>query len=629
MKNLYTTILTLFLSVSIAALTAQDTVYYEDFEDGMPPEYSLFDLDGNTPHPNVGEYTQAWIVLGGAASSTSWYSPVGTSNDWMITGAIELPDLQNPENQIRISWEDYAPDENYLDGYKVMITTKAAHPDSFETELFSINAAGNDPDFTARSVNISEYAGDSVYIAFVNNSVDKFRLYIDNISITRVPQFGLNPVNVINPRYNSGPDVEVGIEFYSIGYTDVQSFQYVFDNGVDEPDTVSIDNTSLEYLESGVWNHAQTVSGRDTLQCDITIISVNGEDVPDATYTEPINVYDESETSARRPMVETFTSSSCAPCKPGNENLHGILDELINPPVVLKWQQNFPGNGDPYCTSETINRRGFYGINAIPNTNVDGTYFDDNTNFITESDITGAREFGALLDIEAQYVLDPDDHSIRVFGTVMARVPLWDGNRLMIAVKELTTTNNVTTNGETEFFDVVKKVLPDLDGTSLPAMEPGDEFSFDMTYTFPGDYRLPANGLPANRIDLETEHSVEEFTDLAASVWVEYPEDRQILAANEADEATAVEDIAELEEYSLSPNPVVYNDLRLSMTLKESSEILLEVYNISGQPVWNKDLGLKSGTMQIALPTNTLPAGPYFIKVRVGEQAFVDRFVKQ
>ena len=42
-----------------------------------------------------------------------------------------------------------------------------------------------------------------------------------------------------------------------------------------------------------------------------------------------------------------------------------------------------------------------------------------------------------------------------------------------------------------------------------------------VTYTFQGNYRLPSNGQAANIIDHTKEHSVENFENLRAVVWIQ------------------------------------------------------------------------------------------------------------
>ena len=83
--------------MSIVTLQAQ-TIYSQDFENGMPSDITLIDVDGLTPATNVAAYSAAWTAANPAsgngtqiAVSNSWYSPAGTADDWMILPVQNIP----------------------------------------------------------------------------------------------------------------------------------------------------------------------------------------------------------------------------------------------------------------------------------------------------------------------------------------------------------------------------------------------------------------------------------------------------------------------------------------------------------------------------------------------------------
>ena len=51
-------------------------------------------------------------------------------------------------------------------------------------------------------------------------------------------------------------------------------------------------------------------------------------------------------------------------------------------------------------------------------------------------------------------------------------------------------------------------------GIDVGGTKAGETRDFDYTFEFKGDYRLPADGQEANRINFETEHSIENFDNL-------------------------------------------------------------------------------------------------------------------
>src|SRR5690606_30829799 len=106
------------------------------------------------------------------------------------------------------------------------------------------------------------------------------------------------------------------------------------------------------------------------------------------------------------------------------------------------------------------------------------------------------------------------------------------GLRLYTAIVEKYTDNNVATNGEVDFYDVMKKMVPDINGQLIGPFTKGVPVFKTMSYTFNGAYRLPPNGLAGNRINHASEHSVEEFSDLSVVAWIQDPATKKVLQSS-------------------------------------------------------------------------------------------------
>lgn len=175
------------------------------------------------------------------------------------------------------------------------------------------------------------------------------------------------------------------------------------------------------------------------------------------------------------PVFEIFTSSTCPPCKPGNEIYHGVVDPKPKSEYVeLKYQQNFPGTGDPYCTAETQSRRSsYYGINSIPRMEIDGGW-DKNAQSFTNSLYTSAKAVAAEYKMSGAFTQTGNTITARVKYSPLTPAAAAIGAKLHVVIVETKTVQNIKSNGETEFFNVVKKMLPNQNGTSLPAMTVGN-----------------------------------------------------------------------------------------------------------------------------------------------------------
>lgn len=182
------------------------TIFQEDFDGiggptaggagtySFPSGWLKMSVDNLTPHANVSYVNEAWErredfannVADSAAFSTSWYNPAGTANDWMWTPPISIG-----ANGM-LNWNAVTYDPLFRDGYEVRIMVAPDVPTggtgvignmiTNSTVLFSTPAENTA--WTARNVSLAAYAGQTVRIAFRNNSIDKFLLLIDDVVVT-------------------------------------------------------------------------------------------------------------------------------------------------------------------------------------------------------------------------------------------------------------------------------------------------------------------------------------------------------------------------------------------------------------------------------------------------------------
>lgn len=274
---------------------AQTVIFSEDFEVATTPVGSVgfSTLPAGWLSVNVDQAptyytdftTNAWLrsnsAAGGTASirSTSWNtnSPISSSDDWVWTPAISLPNTTG----LFLEWEAAATDVDYRDGYEVRIMVGTAPNGSAgnignmianSTVLYSIGS--ENASYTSRSVDISLYANNTVYIGFRNNSYDKNMLEIDNIKVVEKEQFDIAasslsfgeysivPVNQIQPFTISGGVKNVGlntltniagtINIYNSGGTLVQTLYST--NSIS-----SLTANSTATLQFGTWTPPSNV----------------------------------------------------------------------------------------------------------------------------------------------------------------------------------------------------------------------------------------------------------------------------------------------------------------------------------------------------------------------------------
>ena len=135
--------------------------------------------------------------------------------------------------------------------------------------------------------------------------------------------------------------------------------------------------------------------------------------------------------------------------------------------VVVKYQMNWPGDGDIYYTQEGADRRYYYGVSAVPSLFLGGSVATI-ANPISETDLitpyNNEISKPAFFDLSATHQID--GNKISVQANILPYVNA-ENFTVHMAVIENETTGNVGSNGETSFKNVMMKMLPNAQGTNF------------------------------------------------------------------------------------------------------------------------------------------------------------------
>lgn len=179
------------LMAAQGSVWAQNVVYYsQDFQvDTKPAELTYYDGDGNELADGLvgtGLECGTWHIIRMNAGdpnklmgSASTFTTPGKANDWMVT-----PQIKIYGTGAKLAWKAMAASNIKRDGYKVYVSTKGYAMEDFETEpIFSIDAEVGGT-LQSHEVSLDKYAGQTIYIAFVNDSYDKYVLCVDDIVVS-------------------------------------------------------------------------------------------------------------------------------------------------------------------------------------------------------------------------------------------------------------------------------------------------------------------------------------------------------------------------------------------------------------------------------------------------------------
>lgn len=187
-------LITVFTLAFASFTFSQSEILNEGFDSGIPATWTLIDVDQQIPNAQVSEYTNAWIAKPDpdstsniTASSTSFYSPEGQANKWLITPAITLGTYGN-----YLTYKAKSYDPSYPDNYKILISTGNQITDFQDTVALIVQET---PYWIDREFSLdSTFNGQTVYIAFVNTTNDGYSLFLDDVIVRKE-----DPLSIQNP----------------------------------------------------------------------------------------------------------------------------------------------------------------------------------------------------------------------------------------------------------------------------------------------------------------------------------------------------------------------------------------------------------------------------------------------
>jgi len=338
-----------------------------------------------------------------------------------------------------------------------------------------------------------------------------------------------------------------------------------------------------------------------------------------------ISAFSFGQTVQRTPLYETFTSSTCPPCKPGNEHLEGLLDQPVNEGkfTSLKYQMSWPGTGDPYYTNEGGNRRSFYAVSSVPRLCLDGG-FDASPTGLSQTDMDAAYAIPAVVELDSYFQIDEASQTVdvQIIVTALEELASSGGLFLHCAIFEKKTTGNIKSNGETEFEHVMKKMLPSSGGTYVGGMDADEVKEFEMSYTFNGDYVLPPNA--DDPVNHAVEHSVEEFSDLGVVVWLQRSSTREVYQSMYAKDGVLSIYDTELTttktELTVYPNPADQQAKVVYALPASVNTGQIVITDFTGKIIRNLTVASTTDSHQtFAFDTHDLANGIYFVSLSTND----------
>ncbi len=206
-----------------------------------------------------------------------------------------------------------------------------------------------------------------------------------------------------------------------------------------------------------------------------------------------INIFSFAQTQ-RLVLAEEFTNASCGPCASQNPAFDALLQQNTDKVTSIKYHMSWPGP-DPMYSQNTVDnnaRRSVYGINSVPHVQMDGSWWDGMPSQVNQARINSAYARPSAFEMQVQHQLIDNDQKIYVKTLIRATEDVNVSNlRLFVVVieKHIHFNSPPGYNGEKDFYNVMKKILPDKNGYKLSSnISNGEYFLVENTWELANVY---------------------------------------------------------------------------------------------------------------------------------------------
>lgn len=188
----------------------------------------------------------------------------------------------------------------------------------------------------------------------------------------------------------------------------------------------------------------------------------------------------------RLSVLEEFTSATCPPCVTAGLVLKDVIMPSNNV-VSVRFHMNWPAPNDPWNLdnpTDNDSRRNYYAVSGIPDGYLNGkkTSVTDRNTLLNAIKADNAKKAPIEVVVTDAKTTDGGNVTVKIKTNVDLKT-----HKLHVAVvtyfaemPDLPQTL-ANSNGETEFYDAMNKMLPNAGGTSL-SMAANEEKTFNFTY---------------------------------------------------------------------------------------------------------------------------------------------------
>jgi len=176
--------------------------------------------------------------------------------------------------------------------------------------------------------------------------------------------------------------------------------------------------------------------------------------------------------SQRLVLLEEFTQASCGPCASWNPTIMGIINQYPDKITAIMYHTSWPGT-DPMYNHNPVDanaRVDYYGVNAVPHSVLDGNFYSGHPQGWNANSVLTRAAVPSPFEMDLQQTVSQAQDSvfltllIKATGDVSGELKA----HMVVIEKHVKFTSPPGSNGEKDFYFVMKKLLPTKAGTILP-----------------------------------------------------------------------------------------------------------------------------------------------------------------
>lgn len=626
------------LSISALLLTGMafgQTILLEDFESGLPVSWS-----------QVTSATDGGYLAGTSASlsSTNW-TISGTNNtdivatnddgcnctknlDRLIAPAVDLSSVSGA----RLSVDLFFNRGTYQNKTEKVFIEVSTDGGTNWTNLSGATGLAGEADWRTELVDLTAYVGQSnvlISIRYTDATGWLFGVGVDNFHVFVPPAVDVEMTALdIQPYIFGAATIKGTITNY--GSSNITSVDIDWNDGTSHSQTFTV---NIAPLATYNFTHGTTLSTAGGTNYNVNVTATVASDAVSTNNSLSTTIYGLSYLPTTKVVGEEGTGTWCGWCPRGAVYMEEMANDYPN-----TWVGIAVHNSDPMTVASYDNALGNL-ISGYPSGVVDRIPEYDPSDFPTIYAERVAIARPADVAVTNGWNSSSRVMSVTVTATFAANITSAN-MRLAAVIVEDNVTGTTSGYNQTNYYSFETNNLALVGAGHDWQADPDPVLAANMEYDHVARALLPSfagqsGSIPSSVVVGGTHSYTFNYTVPAAQDETQMKvigllidqTTGYIVNANEAQAVLGIEEAKnDLFTASLYPNPA--NDLvTMNLNIKESNEVVVEMYNIAGALVNSTNLGTLSGENRINLNASSYEAGIYTVHIKVAGSVITQKLV--